>query len=61
MGPSEEEFGVFDQVSLSEDPSGDLGDPDLTEADLLSIGTSSQADMGFKRKPLTNLLDLIEG
>ena len=33
----------------------------LTEADLLSIGTSSQAEMGFKRKPPTNLLDLIEG
>ena len=61
LGPSEEEFGVFDQVSLSEDPSGDLGDPDLTEVDLLSIGTSSQAKMGFKRKPLTSLLDLIKG
>ena len=33
----------------------------LTVADLLSIGTSSQAEMGFKRKPPTNLLDLIEG
>ena len=48
---SEDEFGVFDQVSLSKDPFGDLGDPDSTEADLLSIGTSSQAEMGFKRKP----------
>ena len=38
-----------------------MGDPSLTEADLLSIGTSSQAEMGFKRKPPTNLLDLIEG
>ena len=45
MGPSEEEFGVFNQVSLSEDPSGNLGDPDLTKADLLSIGTSSQVEM----------------
>ena len=61
LGPSEDEFGVFDQVNLSEDPSGDLGDPNLTEADLLLVRTSSQAEMGFKRKPPTNLLDLIEG
>ena len=54
-------FGVFDQVSLSEDPSSDLGDPDLTEADLLSVGTSSQAKMGFKRKPPTSLFDIIDG
>ena len=61
LGQSEDEFGVFDQVNLSEDTSGDLGDPSLTKADLLSIGTFSQAEMGFKRKPPTNLLDLIEG
>jgi len=61
LGPPEDEFGVFGQVDLSEDPSGDLGDPSLTEVDLLSVGTSSQAKMGFKRKPPTNLLDLIEG
>ena len=61
LGPSEEEFGVFDQVSLSEDPSSDLGNPDLTEADLLLVGTSSQAEMGFKRKPPTSLFNLIEG
>ena len=61
LGQSEDEFGVFDQVNLSEDPSGDLGDPNLTEADLLSIGAFSQAEMGFKRKPPTSLLDLIEG
>ena len=41
LGQSKDEFGVFDQVSLSEDPSGDLGDPNLTEADLLSTGTPS--------------------
>ena len=61
LGPPEEEFGVFDQVSLSEDPSGDLGDPGLTKADLLSVRTSSQAEMGFKRKPPTSLFNLIEG
>ena len=61
LGSSEEDFGVFDQVSLSKDPFGDLGDPDLTVADLLSVGTSSQAEMGFKRKPTTSLFDLIEG
>ena len=55
----EDEFGVFDQVDLFEDPSGDLGDPSFTKADLLR--TSSQAEMGFKRKPPTSLLDLIEG
>ena len=41
LGLSEEEFGVFDQVSPSEDPSGDLGDPDLSEVDLLLVRTSS--------------------
>ena len=55
----EDEFGVFDQVDLSEDPSDDLGDPNLTKADIQR--TSSQAEMGFKRKPPTSLLDLIEG
>ena len=61
LGLLEEGFGVFGQASPSEDPSGDLGDPDLFEADLLSMGTSSQAEMGFKRKPQASLLDLIEG
>ena len=59
LGQSEDEFGAFNQVDLSEDPFGDLGDPSLTEADLQE--TSSQAEMGFKRKPPTSLLDLIEG
>ena len=56
---SEDEFGAFDQFDPPEDPSGDLGDPSLTEADLQ--GTSSQVDMGFKRKPSASLLNLIEG
>ena len=59
LGQSKDEFGVFDQVDLSEDPLCDLGNPSLTEADLL--GASSHAEMGFKRKPPTSLLDLIEG
>ena len=59
MDQSEDEFGAFDQLDPSEDPFGDIGDPNLAEADLQ--GTSSQADMGFKRKPSANLLDLIEG
>ena len=59
LGQSEDEFGVFNQFDPSEDPSGDLGDPSLTEADLQ--GTSSQVEMGFKRKPSTSLLDIIEG
>ena len=57
---SEVGFGVFDQVSPSENPSGDLGDPDLSEVDLLSVGTSFQAEMGFKKKPPTSLFNLIE-
>ena len=59
MDHSEDKFDVFDQVDLSEDPFGDLGDPNLIEADLL--GASSQVEMGFKRKPPTNLLHLIKG
>ena len=59
MGQSKDEFGAFDQFDSTEDPSGDLGDPSLTKADLQR--TSSQAEMGFKRKPSANLLDLIEG
>ena len=51
LGQSEDEFGAFDQADLFEDPFGDLGDPSLTEADLLSTGTPSQAEMSFKRKP----------
>ena len=61
LGLSEEGFGAFDQADPSEDPSGDLGDPDLSEAELLSVGTSSRAEMGLKRKPPTSLFDLIEG
>ena len=34
LGQSEDEFGAFNQVDLSKDPSSDLGDPSLTEADL---------------------------
>ena len=41
LGLSEEGFGAFDQADPFEDPSGDLGDPDLSEAELLSVGTSS--------------------
>ena len=59
LGQFEDELGVFDQFDPFEDPSGDLGDPSLTEANLQ--GTTSQAEMGFKRKPYTSLLDLIKG
>ena len=61
LGLSEEDFGAFDQADPSEDPSGDLGDPDLSEAELLSVRTSSRVEMGLKRKPPTSLFDLIEG
>ena len=59
MDQSEDEFGAFDQFDPFEGPSGDLGDPSLMEADLQ--GTSSQTDMGFKRKPSASLQDLLEG
>ena len=58
---SEERFEVFDQTDLFEDPSGGLGDPNLSEAELLSVGTSSRSEIGLKRKPPTSLFDLIEG
>ena len=41
LGLFEDEFGAFDQVNQSEDPFGVLSDPNLTEADLLPVGTSS--------------------
>ena len=59
MDQSEDEFGAFDQFDPSEGPYGDLGDPSLTKANLQ--GTSSQTDMGFKRKPFASLQDLLEG
>ena len=34
LAQPEDEFGVFDQVNPSEDPSSDLGDPSLIETDL---------------------------
>ena len=61
LGLSEEGFGASDQADPSEDPFSDLGDPDLSEAELLSVGTSSRAEMRLKRKPPTSLFDLIEG
>ena len=41
LDQSEEGFGVFDLADQSEDPSGDIGDPALSEVELLSVGTSS--------------------
>ena len=60
LDQSEEGFGVFDLADQSEDPSGDIGDPALSEAELSSVGTSSQAEMGLKRKPPTSLFELLE-
>ena len=57
----EEGFEVFNLAYQSEDPPGDIGDPASSEVELLSIGTSSQAEMGLKRIPLTPLLQLLEG
>ena len=61
LGLSKERFGVFDQADPSEDPPDDLGDPDLSEAELSSVGTSSRAEIGLKRKPPTSLFDCIKG
>ena len=61
LGLSEEGFDVFDQVDPFENPSGDLGDLDLSKAKLLSVGTSSWAEMGVKRNPPTSLFDLLKG
>ena len=58
---SEEGFGVFDLADQSEDPSGDLGDLALSEAELSSVGTSFRAKMGLKRRPPISLLNLLEG
>ena len=55
----EDEFGTFEQLDTPEDPFGDTCDRNLSEADLQ--GTSSQIDMGFKRKPSASLRDLLEG
>ena len=57
----EEAFGVFDLAHQSEDPSGDIGDPALSKAELSSVDISSQAEMRLKRKPPTPLLELLEG
>ena len=59
LDQSEDEFDAFDQFYPFEGLSGDLGDPSLMEADLQ--GTSSQTDMGFKRKPSASLHDQLEG
>ena len=61
LGLFEEEFGAFDQANPSEDSSSDLVDPNLSEAELLSVGISSWAEMGHKRKLPTSLFDIIEG
>ncbi|XP_065618062.1 uncharacterized protein LOC136062657 [Quercus suber] len=62
-GPEREgdAFDVFAQLDQSEDPPRDLGDPNLTEADLFASGAPPPPTMGYKRKPTTDLLDLIEG
>ena len=61
LGLSKKGFGAFDQADPFENPFGDLGDPNLSEAELLLVGTSSRTEMGLKRKLSTSLFDLIEG
>ena len=59
LDQSEDEFGAFEQLDTPEYPFGDTADQTLPEADFQ--GTSSQTDMGFKRKPSASLRDLLEG
>ena len=59
LDQSEDDFDSFEQLDTPEDPFGDTVDQNLPEVDLQ--GTSSQTDMGFKRKPSTSLHDLLEG
>ena len=59
MDQFKDEFVAFEQLDPPEDPFGDIGDPNLSEADLQ--GTSSQTNMGFKRKPSASLHVLLEG
>ena len=40
LDPSEEGFGAFDQADPSEDPFSDLGDPNLSEVELLLVDKS---------------------
>jgi len=61
LNQPEVDFGIFELSDESEDPSGDIGDPALSEAELMLIGTSTQAEMRLKRKPTTSLLELLEG
>nr|POF10785.1 hypothetical protein CFP56_03455 [Quercus suber] len=61
LSSSEDEYSVFNLADQSEDPSGDLGDPHLSEADLRSLRVGTPTEMGLKRQPQTNLLDLLEG
>ena len=60
LGSSEDKFEVFNRAQSSEDPSGDLGDPNYTEVDFPSAKTPFEEDMGIQRRQKTNLLDLIE-
>ena len=41
LNQSEEGFGIIDLVDQSEDLSGDIGDPTLSETELSLVGTSS--------------------
>ena len=59
LDQSEDEFGAFEQLDTPEDPFGDTGDQTLPKADFQR--TSSQTDMGFKRKPSASLRDLLKG
>ena len=58
---SEEGFRVFNLAGQFEDPCGDIGDSALSEVELSSVGTSSQTEMGLKRKPPASLFDLLKG
>ena len=50
LGSFEDEFEVFNRAQSFEDPSGDLGDPNYTEANFPSAETPFEEDMGIQRR-----------
>ena len=60
LGSFEDEFEVLNRAQSFEDPFGDLGDPNCTEADFPFLETPFEKDMSIQRKQKTSLLDLIE-
>ena len=50
LGSSKDEFEVFNRAQSFEDPFGDLGNPNCTDADFPFSETPFKEDMGIQRK-----------